>query len=60
MIYTLLLAYIKFQTSFSGSILKLSRTIQESLFFRQLLIDVLGLRSPDPPGNKDITQLSFC
>ena len=60
MIYTLLLAYIKFQTSFSGSILKLSRIIQESLFFRQHLIDVLGLRSPDPPENKDITQLSFC
>ena len=48
------------QTSFSGSILKLSRIIQESLFFRQHLIDVLGLRSPDPPENKDITQLSFC
>ena len=60
MIYTLLLAYIKFQTSFSGSILKLSRIIQESLFFRQHLIDVLGLNSPDPPENKDITQLSFC
>ena len=60
MIYTLLLAYIKFQTSFSGSILKLSRIIRESLFFRQHLIDVLGLNSPDPPKNKDITQLSFC
>ena len=60
MIYTLLLAYIKFQTSFSGAILKLSRIIQESLFFRQHLIDVLGLNSPDPPENKDITQLSFC
>jgi len=45
MIYTLLLAYIKFQTSFSGSILKLSRIIRESLFFRQHLM---------------ITQPSFC
>jgi hypothetical protein len=60
MIYTLLLAYIKFQTSFSGSVLKLSCIIQESLFFRQHLIDILGLNSPDPPKNKDITQLSFC
>ena len=51
MIYTLLLAYIKFQTSFSGSILKLSRIIQ---------VDSLGLKSPDPPKNEAITQLSFC
>ena len=60
MIYTLLLAYIKFQTSFSGSILNLSRIIQESLFFRQHLIDLLGLNSPDPPEKQDVFQLSFC
>ena len=39
MIYTLLLAYIKFQTKFSFSILKLARMIQEALFFRQHLND---------------------
>ena len=60
MIYTLLLAYIKFQTSFSGSILNLSRIIQEALFFRQHLIDLLGLNSPDPPEKQDVFQLSFC
>jgi len=60
MIYTLLLAYIKFQTAFSGSILNLSRIIQESLFFRQHLIDLLGLNSPDPPEKQDVFQLSFC
>ena len=60
MIYTLLLAYIKFQTSFSFSILKLARMIQEALFFRQHLIDILGLTSPDPPNICGITQLSLC
>ena len=60
MIYTLLLAYIKFQTSFSFSILKLARMIQESLFFRQHLIDILGLTAPDPPKFTGITQLSLC
>jgi len=60
MIYTLLLAYIKFQTLFSFSILKLSRLIDETLFFRQHLIDVLGLapqksQNLPPPG-----QLFLC
>jgi len=60
MIYTLLLAYIKFQTHFSFSILKLSRLLHETLFFRQHLIDVLGLapqksKNLPPPG-----QLFLC
>ena len=59
MTYTLLLAYISFQTSFSGSILNLSPIIQESLFFRHHLIDLLGLNSPDPPEIQDVFQLSF-
>ncbi|RAP32832.1 hypothetical protein DID80_08470 [Candidatus Marinamargulisbacteria bacterium SCGC AAA071-K20] len=59
-IYTLLLSYIKFQTLFSFSILKLSRLIDETLFFRQHLIDVLGLtpqktQNLAPPG-----QLLLC
>lgn len=60
MIYTLLLAYIKFQTKFSSSILKLSRIFRESLFFRQHLIDILGLKPPDPPNFNSISQLSLC
>jgi hypothetical protein len=59
MIYTLLLAYLKFQTKSAYSILKLSRIFHETLFFRQHLIDLLGLRPnkvPDPTG---ITQLSL-
>lgn len=60
MIYTLLLTYIKFQTQFPASILNLARIIQETLFFRQHLIDILGLRSSLPPNNKGTTQTSFC
>jgi hypothetical protein len=60
MIYTLLLAYIKFQTHFSFSILKLSRLIHETLFFRRHLIDILGL---GPQKTQDLApprQLLLC
>jgi len=60
MIYTLLLAYIKFQTKFPSSILFLARKIQESLFFRLHLIDVLGLSKENPPDLPPNTQLSWC
>ena len=60
MTYTLLLAYIKHQTHFEASILTLSRMIQEALFFRRHLIDVLGLRSLDPPKIRGATQLFLC
>lgn len=60
MIYTLLLAYIKFQTKFPSSILNLSRKIQESLFFRLHLIDVLGLTKKKPPDLPLNSQLSLC
>jgi len=60
MIYTLLLAYIKHQTRFSFSILKLSRIIHESLFFRRHLIDVLGLNLVNMPDIRGPSQLSFC
>tara|TARA_B100000315_G_scaffold235803_1_gene251020 strand:+ start:237 stop:1397 length:1161 start_codon:yes stop_codon:yes gene_type:complete len=60
MIYTLLLAYIKFQTKSSFSILNLSRKIQESLFFRQHLIDVLGVGPPKVPKTTVFSQLKFC
>jgi hypothetical protein len=45
MIYYLLLAYIKFQTKFSRSLLELTRMIREVLFVRSNLIDMLSLDS---------------
>ena len=60
MIYTLLLAYIKFQTKSSFSILKLSRIFSESLFFRRHLIDLLGLSPPNSPKIHTFSQLKLC
>jgi hypothetical protein len=45
MIYYLLLAYIKFQTKFSKSLLELTRMIRETLMIRRNLIDLLSLDS---------------
>lgn len=59
MIYTLLLAYIKFQTNVSFSILNLARKIQESLFFRKHLIDILGLGPPKIPKTPCFKQLKL-
>lgn len=59
MIYTLLLAYIKFQTKLSFSVLKLARIISETLFFRQHLIDLLGIRTDKISKPPDFTQLSL-
>lgn len=42
-IYYLLLAYIKFQTKFSKSLLELTRMIRETLLLRRPLIDILSL-----------------
>lgn len=44
-IYYLLLAYIKFQTKFSGSLLELTRMIDAAFLFRRPLIDLLSLTS---------------
>ena len=60
MIYTLLLAYIKFQTNLSFSVLKLARIINEALFFRQHLIDLLGLSIQKIHKPPDFYQLSLC
>ncbi len=60
MIYTLLLAYIKFQTKSSFSILKLSRIFSESLFFRRHLIDLLGLSPPNYQNTPSFSQLKLC
>jgi hypothetical protein len=38
----------------------LARMIQETLFFRQHLIDILGLKLPDKPKIRGVTQLSLC
>lgn len=43
MIYYLLIAYIKFQTKFSKSLLELTRMIREVLMFKRSLIDLLSL-----------------
>ena len=43
MIYYLLLAYIKFQTKYSQSLLELTRIVRETLLIRRHLIDVLSL-----------------
>jgi hypothetical protein len=43
MIYYLLVAYIKFQTKFTKSLLELTRMIKETLMMRRNLIDLLSL-----------------
>jgi hypothetical protein len=43
MIYYLLLAYIKHQTKFSGSLLEFTRMIRETLMLHRSLIDILSL-----------------
>lgn len=43
MIYYLLLAYIKFQTKYSKSLLELTRLFRETLLIRRHLVDVLSL-----------------
>ena len=60
MIYTLLLAYIKFQTKFSFSILHLARICHEALFFRQHLIDILGIKSSQTTNIRGDTPLFSC
>ena len=60
MIYSLLLAYLKFQSKFSHSVLNLSRIFHETLFFREHLIDLLGLRPNKVPDKSHFTQLSLC
>ena len=47
MTYLLLLSYIKYQTKYRYSLLNLSRIIQETLFERKPLIDLLSLKIKD-------------
>ena len=43
MIYYLLLAYVKFQTRFTRSLLELTRMVRETLLVKRSLIDLLSL-----------------
>lgn len=47
MIYFLLLSYLKHQTKYRYSLLNLSRIIQETLFDRRSIIDLLAFKPPD-------------
>ena len=49
MIYYLLLAYIKHQTKFTGSLLELSRLVKEALFDKITIIELLNLTVKDIP-----------
>lgn len=60
MIYSLLLAYLKFQSKYPHSILSLARIFHETLFFRQHLIELLGLRPNKVPDSGGFAQLSLC
>ena len=59
MIYTLLLAYIKFQSKFSHSVLNLARIFQESLFHRKHLLEIIGFRPEKIPKPPNFTQLKL-
>ena len=60
MIYSLLLAHLKFQSKFPHSVLNLARIFHETLFFRHHLIELLGIRPDKVPESNDVKQLSFC
>ena len=55
MTYVLILAYIRYQTSYKQSILTLSRILSETLFMRRGLMDLLSLKPPDLTKIRDDT-----
>jgi len=59
MIYYLLLAFIKHQTKFAGSLLQLSRIVSETILFKVHFIDILSLTPKTLPKvlNKGHPQL---
>lgn len=60
MIYFLLLAYIKYQTKYSGSFLELSRVVKNALFEQSPLIDFLSLKwYHSSKDNADLAQLNL-
>jgi len=62
MVYYLLLAYIKGKTKFTGSLLSLTRILNEVLMDRTSIIDVLGLKHNQLYRFRirDDTQLTLC
>jgi len=62
MVYYLLLAYIKGKTKFTGSLLSLTRILNEVLMDRTSIIDVLGLKHNQlyRLRIRDDTQLTLC
>lgn len=51
--------YIKHQTQYKGSLLQLFRIINESLFFRVHILDILSKKPLNTNNTKPFTQLSF-
>lgn len=62
MIYYLLVAYIKGKTKFTGSLLSLTRILNEVLMDRTSIIDILGLKLNQlhKIRIRDDTQLTIC
>lgn len=59
MIVYLLIWYFKHQTKFSGSLLTLIRIINELLFSRVYLLDILGMNLRNPRDSLNNTQLEL-
>jgi len=57
MIVYLIFWYFKHQTKFKGTLFHLASIINEILFSRVHLLDILGFDNPDPPSLKDSGQL---
>ena len=55
MTYVLILAYIRYQTSYKQSILTHSRILSEALFMRRGMMDLLSLKHPDLTKIRDDT-----
>ncbi|MFC1616796.1 IS4 family transposase [Candidatus Margulisiibacteriota bacterium] len=59
MIVYLILWYIKHQSRYQGSLLLLTRIMNEALFEHFSIFDLLGISLPNPSVIKNIRQLSF-
>ncbi|OGI08419.1 MAG: hypothetical protein A2Y40_04795 [Candidatus Margulisbacteria bacterium GWF2_35_9] len=57
MIVYLIFWYFKHQTKFKGTLFHLASIINEILFSRVHLLDILGFNNPDPPSFNDSGQL---
>lgn len=59
MIVYLLIWYFKHQTKYDGSLLTLIRILNELLFSRVYLLDILGMTNSHPPNHFDSSQLKL-